>query len=320
MRRVGSLLDGGSQTRNSRIAVFFIFWLVVLSAAAGGAGALGAQSSSAIPSTHNPSNCNQDGPPTGSAKDFECARFVNPTHIDNKWLPLKPGTRFVYEGSAIVEGDGRQSRRVVSTVTDLTKVIAGVRTLVILENDYTAGRLGETELAFFAQDREGNVWRLGEYPEEYEDGKFVGAPTWIAGLRGARAGIAMPAHPRLRAPSYAAGFAPPPVDFKDRARTYKVGQRTCVPVGCYENVLVTEEFERGVPGAYQLKYYAPHVGNVRVGWRGEQEEERETLELVDYRHLSPEALAKVRKAAMELDKRARGRSKVYRQTPPVEPL
>src|SRR3712207_9548450 len=143
MRRVGSLLDGGSQMRNSRIALIFIFWLVMLSAVACGAGALGAQSSSAIPSTHNPSNCDQDARPSGSAKDFECARFVNPTHIDNKWLPLRPGTPFVYEGSTIVEGDGLQARRVVSTVTDLTKVIAGVRTLVILENDYTAGRSEE---------------------------------------------------------------------------------------------------------------------------------------------------------------------------------
>ncbi len=38
------------------------------------------------------------------------------------------------------------------------------------------------------------------------------------------------------------------------------------------------------------------------------------------RHLSPEALAKVRRGAMELDRRAYKRSKVYRQTPPVEPL
>jgi hypothetical protein len=76
----------------------------------------------------------------------------------------------------------------------------------------------------------------------------------------------------------------------------------------------------GVPGAYQLKYYAPHVGNVRVGWRGEQEEERETLKLVDLQRLGPVALAKVHKAALELDLRARERSKVYRQTAPLLPL
>jgi hypothetical protein len=62
------------------------------------------------------------------------------------------------------------------------------------------------------------------------------------------------------------------------------------------------------------------VGNVRVGWRGEKEEEKETLELADYQHLSPEALTKVRKEAMEMDGRAYERSEVYRETPPAEPL
>src|SRR3712207_8751338 len=58
------------------------------------------------------------------------------------------------------------------------------------------------------------------------------------------------------------------------ARVYKMNQQTCVPVDCYENVLVTEELNPSEPGAYQLKYYAPDVRNVRVGWRGEKEEER----------------------------------------------
>jgi hypothetical protein len=124
---------------------------------------------------------------------------------------------------------------------------------------------------------------------------------------------------RTRSPSSREGYAPPPVDFDDRARVYKVSQKTCVPVDCYENVLVTEEFNPSEPGAYQLKYYAPGVGNVRVGWRGEKEEEKETLELVDYQYLSPEAMAKARREAMEMDRRAYERSEVvYRDTPPAE--
>ena len=107
-----------------------------------------------------------------------------------------PGTQFVFEGSAIVDEGGRNSRRVVTTVTDLSKVIDGVRTLVVWERDYTAGQLSEPELAFFAQDNAGNVWLVGEYPEEYEDGKFDKAPAWISGQKGARAGIAMLAEPR----------------------------------------------------------------------------------------------------------------------------
>jgi hypothetical protein len=297
------------------IVVFFISWLVMLWTTACGSG-VGTQSTSH--SAQNGSERTQAEPLTGSAEDFKRAQFEDPTHIDNRWLPLTPGTQFVYEGSAIVDEGDRQPRRVVTTVTDLSKVIDGVRTLVISERDYTAGQLSEPELAFFAQDDEGNVWLVGEYPEEYEDGKFDKAPAWLSGQKGARAGITMLAEPRLDTPDYAQGYAPPPVDFTDRARVYKMGQQTCVPVDCYENVLVTEEFNPDEPGAYQLKYYAPGVGNVRVGWRGEKEEEKETLELVDYQHLSPEALAKVRRAAMEMDRRAYERSEVYRETPPAE--
>jgi hypothetical protein len=299
------------------IVVFFISWLVMLWTTACGSG-VGTQSTSH--SAQNGSERTQAEPLTGSAEDFKRAQFEDPTHIDNRWLPLTPGTQFVYEGSAIVDEGDRQPRRVVTTVTDLSKVIDGVRTLVISEKDYTAGQLSEPELAFFAQDNSGNVWLVGEYPEEYEDGKFDKAPAWISGQKGARAGIAMLAEPRRDVPDYAQGYAPPPVDFTDRARVYKMDQQTCTPVECYENVLVTEEFNPDEPGSFQLKYYAPGVGNVRVGWRGEKEEEKETLELADYQHLSPEALTKVRKEAMEMDRRAYERSEVYRETPPAEPL
>jgi len=295
--------------RKLHIAVVLISLLIMLSAAA-----CGAQSGS----TEDGSKNTQTAPLTGTAEDFERARFDDPTQIDNKWLPLTPGTQLVFEGSAIVDEGGRQSRRVVTTVTDLSKVIDGVRTLVISEKDYTAGQLSEPELAFFAQDNAGNVWLVGEYPEEYENGKFDKAPAWISGQKGARAGIAMLANPRLGTPDYAQGFAPPPVDFTDRARVYKMGQQTRVPVDRYKNVLVTEEFNPDEPGAFQLKYYASGVGNVRVGWRGKKEEEKETLELVDLNHLSPEDLAKVRRDAMEMDQRAYERSEVYRETQRAE--
>jgi hypothetical protein len=259
---------------------------------------------------------------TGSAKDFERAEFdKSSTHITNKWLPLGPGSQLTYKGSAILEGEKtRSTRRVVSTVTDLSKWIDGVRTLVVWERDYTAGKLGESELAFFAQDKAGNVWLVGEYPEEYENGKFADAPTWISGRKGARAGIAMLANPRLGTSDYAQGFAPAPIEFKDRARVYKKDQKTCVPVECYKHVLVIEEFENGEPGVFHLKYYAPKVGLVRVGWRGANEVEKETLELVKRQQLSSKTLAKARKEALKLDKRAYKRSEVYRNTPRAKPL
>jgi hypothetical protein len=289
--------------RNLFVSLIFILSLVISSAAAGAAS-------------------KQPTSPTGSAADFERAKFEkSSTRISNQWLPLKPGTQLTYKGSAIPEGEKtRTTRRVVSTVTDLSKWIDGVRTLVIWERDYTAGKLGESELAFFAQDKAGNVWLLGEYPEEYENAKFVDAPTWISGRKGARAGIAMLANPRVGSPDYAQGFAPAPIEFKDRARVYKKGQKTCVPVKCYKDVLVIEEFEQGEPGIFHLKYYAPTVGLVRVGWRGANEVEKETLALVKRQQLSSKALAKARKEALKLDKRAYKRSEVYRNTPPAKPL
>ncbi|MGH3742325.1 MAG: hypothetical protein ACRDT1_13495, partial [Micromonosporaceae bacterium] len=113
--------------------------------------------------------CGEDGSAETSvnAEDFDPANFDQPTEVDNRWFPLEPGTRFTYQGSAVADG-GRDPRRVVFTVTDLTKVVNGVRTLVAWDRDYGSGELQETELAFFAQDNDGNVWNLGEYPEEYE--------------------------------------------------------------------------------------------------------------------------------------------------------
>jgi hypothetical protein len=77
-----------------------------------------------------------------------------------------------------------------------------------------------------------------------------------------------------------------------------------VPVDCYDDVLVIEEFERNKPGAYQLKYYAPGVGDIRVGWRGPEEEEKEGLELVKDVSLSPQALANARTDVLKMEKHA----------------
>jgi len=41
-----------------------------------------------------------------------------------------------------------------------------------------------------------------------------------------------------------------------------------VPTGCYDKMIVVDEFDREEPGAIQLKYYAPGVGNTRVGFEG----------------------------------------------------
>jgi hypothetical protein len=246
--------------------------------------------------------------------DFDRADFGDPTAIDNPWFPLVPGTKLVYRGGVDDDGE-RLSHSVVFIVTDLVKEIDGVPTVVVWDRDYTEGRLSEGELAFFAQDDGGNVWSMGEYPEEWDDGEFVGAPdTWIVGLAGATAGVAMRANPAVGTTSYFQGLAPD-IEFADRAKVYRAGQHTCVPFGCYDDVLVTSEWNPDEPGAFQRKFYAMGVGNVRVGFAGPAEKEHETLALVDAVALGPEELAQVREQALQLEARGYSESAgVYGQT------
>ncbi len=251
-------------------------------------------------------------------EDFDANTFGNSSKITNEWLPLKPGMRYIYEGTS-VEDDGTLSpHRIVINVTDLTKVIGGVRSVVTWDLDYSAGQLAEAELAFYAQDNEGRVWRMGEYPEAYQDGILVEAPTWIHGFEEARAGIMMQAKPQTGTRSYAQGWGPA-VGWTDRGRVDQQGLKVCVVTDCYNDVLLIAETSQSEPNAQQLKYFARGVGNIKVGWRGAGEKTKEVLELVKIETLTPEQLAEVRRMAFELEKSAYKNSQdVYGQTAPME--
>ncbi len=272
-----------------------------------------------VQSTAVPKTATKPGPETfGPEPGYDRANFSNPTTFTNKWLPLKPGMQYVYDGSSIEDGE-RLAHRVISTVTDLTKEIDGVRNRVVWDLDYSDGELVEAELAFFAQANDGSVWHFGEHSEEYEEGKFVAASPWIHGLKGAQAGITITADPKPGDPSHAQGWGPE-VDWTDRSRVYRVNQRTCVPAGCYSGVLVTAEYSKEEPNAYQLKYYAPGVGNVRVGYAG-MDPTKETLQLTRIRKLSAREMARVRAEARKLEAHGVKVSKtVYGRTAPMQSL
>ena len=253
--------------------------------------------------------------PVNRLEDFNPDNFDDSTNIDNLWYPLKPGTRRVLSGAT--EQSGLTiPHRIVFTVTDLIKVIEGVRTVVVYVEDYSEGDLVEAELAFFAQDNDGNVWYLGEYPEEYANGRFVDAPAWIAGLKGAQAGIKMKSEPQ-EGTSYSQGWGPA-VNWTDYGRVDQLGQETCVPLDCYQNVIVVAESSLAESDAFQLKYYAQGVGEVQVGWRG-ADATKETLELVEFTQLTDDELAEVRTKAFNLEQSALKHSKeVYAMTSPLE--
>ncbi|GBD22139.1 hypothetical protein HRbin28_02616 [bacterium HR28] len=303
-------MRAGRRMRRSFHPLFGLL-LVVLLTACTLAGSAGPRPAEATP-TEGPAVI--DEPPR--LENFDRALFdANSIKIDNQWWPLTPGTQFIYEGHSI-ENDEKVAHRIVFTVTDLTKEIAGVRTLVIFDRDYQNGQLVEAELTFFAQDRVGNIWHFGQYRETYDATEFVGGRVWLQDYsEGARAGIMVQGDPRPGTADYSQGYAPAPFNWTDRARVSELGAKVSVPYGDFDGVLVIEEFNAEEPGASQLKYYAPGVGLVQVGWRG-NDPNQEELQLVEITKLEGDALAEVRAQALELEARAY----VYGRTPPAEVL
>ena len=253
----------------------------------------------------------------GKYLELDPTKFERSTTIDNEWWPLIPGTRLTYEGFTVDEG--RKIRhRIVETVTNLTKVINGVRTVVNLELDFRNDKLLEKEIAFHAQDHEGNVWHLGQLRETYEDGtQLVGGQSWLVGHpKEAKAGIRMLAKPAVGKPAYSQGYAPAPFHWTDRARVTQMSQKAKVPAGTYRDVMVIEEWDEESPkGAVQTKYYARDVGIVRIGYKG-PDTNKEEMNLVKIEQLSAEAMAEARAAALDLEQRAYE----YSLTKPVEEM
>jgi hypothetical protein len=262
--------------------------------------------------------CSSKASPEATAEfpDFDANNFDSSTVINNEWMPMQPGTKWVYEGTAVDDDGNAVSRRIEFTVTDLTKEIEGVHTVVGWIEDSTNGELTEKEIAFYAQDNSGNVWYFGEHPEDYKNGKFIEAPTWIAGFQDAKPGIVMMAKPQLGMPNLYQGWGPE-VKWSDYGRVEQMGQETCVPLKCYEDVIVNAEANLEEPGAFQLKYFARGVGEVRVGWRG-TDATKEELQLIEYKQLSPDELAETRTQALAVEKHAYEISDVYKQTSPMK--
>jgi hypothetical protein len=229
-------------------------------------------------------------------------QFPDSPKIDSRFYPLVPGMQFFLDGVVLDQNGTAHPHRIATVVTDLTKVVDGVRSLVVFDVDIQDGQVIESELFFVSQRADGSVWTLGEYPEEYENGKLVGAPsTWISGTADARAGIAMLANPRVGTPTYLQGLAPA-VEFKDCATVFRTGQRTCTPLQCYHDVLVTDEFAPLDPqGGHQRKFYAPGVGVVRVAAAGGVDPE--ALQLTRAATLCAHEFAKIRGQVLAQDNR-----------------
>jgi hypothetical protein len=175
--------------------------------------------------------------------------------IDNPYFPLSPGTTLVYRGVS----DGE--REVVKvTVTDKTKQILGIRATVVRDRVFVDGKLAEDTFDWYAQDKGGNVWYLGEDTKEFEDGKVVSTKgSWEAGVDGAQPGVIMPGHHEIGV-IYRQEFYEG--EAEDVAKVVALDDTVDVPAGSFDGVLVTEDWTPLEPKLLERKYYARGVGVV----------------------------------------------------------
>ena len=177
------------------------------------------------------------------------------TTVDNPYFPLPPGARWVYEGR--VE-DGLE--RTVVEVTGDTRVVMGVTCVVVRDTVTLDGEVIEDTVDWFAQDADGAVWYFGEETYEYEDGEIVSTEgAWEAGVDGAQPGIVMPARPRV-GDSYRQEYYQG--EAEDAAEVLSLTESATVPVGRYDDVLVTEDVNPLEPEVVEHKYYARGVGPI----------------------------------------------------------
>ena len=176
---------------------------------------------------------------------------------DHPYFPLEPGRQWTYRE---IDESGSEVR-VVVTVSSETRTIAnGVEARVVRDTVTEDGVLVEDTLDWYAQDADGNVWYLGEDTAEFEDGELTTREgSFEAGVDGALPGIIMPADPavgmRYRQEYYRG-------EAEDNGEVLAVGQQSDVPMGHFDDVLLTADTITLEPRVLEYKLYAPGVGLV----------------------------------------------------------
>jgi hypothetical protein len=183
--------------------------------------------------------------------ELDAGDFV--ARIDHPYWPMAPGSSWVYR---------EDGQRVEVTVTDQTKEILGIPASVVHDVVTEDGELVEDTYDWYAQDKNGSLWYLGEATKEYENGKVKTTEgSWQAGVDGAEAGILLPAEPEVGMTyrqEYYEGEA------EDAAEILSLDEWVEVPFGRFRNVLMTKDHTPLDPDVLEHKFYAKGVGPVLV--------------------------------------------------------
>jgi hypothetical protein len=176
--------------------------------------------------------------------------------ISNPYYPLPVGRTLIYRG---VRDGQTQTDRV--HVTSGTKVLEGITATAVSDVARHNGKLLEKTTDWFAQDKQGNVWYLGEDTAAYlPNGQIDRSGSWQAGVRDGEPGIIMLAHPQIP-DAYRQEFLRGQAE--DTAWIVNKGGSVRVPFGVVHHILTSLEFTRLEPGVIDQKIYAPGIGIVR---------------------------------------------------------
>jgi hypothetical protein len=187
---------------------------------------------------------------------FDPCNFGNQI-IDNPYFTLTPGTTFTYQTKT---EDGTEKDMVI--VTNETKEILGITTTVVWDRVWLDEELTEETFDWHAQDKQGNVWYMGEDSKEYENGKVVSTEgSWEAGVDGAKPGIIMEADPQV-GDSYRQEYYPGHAE--DAAKVVSLNETVKVPFGTFTNCLQTRDVSLLDPTQDEDKYYCTSVGGVTL--------------------------------------------------------
>jgi hypothetical protein len=243
-------------------------------------------------------------PGKGACSDaarFDPANFVDPTLSTNDFHPTQPGLQWVRGGTTEV-GSRVVPYEEIETMTDVIRVIDGVPAIAMLDESTDAGELTQRGIDYLALDRDGDVWLLGGYTEDYEGGEYTNTEDhWLGSSGGTTIGVLAPRLVTMSTPRWCIGGS----DEEDPAvgTPKRVGIRQCVEFGCYENVRVVEEGEFDAPDN-EDKYYAPGVGVIR-NEPLDASLHQDRFELLNFVQLTPEGLAEASRAALDLEAHAR---------------
>lgn len=184
---------------------------------------------------------------------------INPSNfvskINNPYHTLTPEKSYTYQAET---EEGTEKNIVV--VTDKTKEILGVTTIVVWDRVWLDEELIEETYDWYVQDKEGNVWYFGEDSKEYEDGKVVSTEgSWEAGVNEAEPGIVMEANPKI-GDSYRQEYYKG--EAEDMADVIALNESVTVPYGTFKNCLKTRDWSKIDSTLNEYKYYCSDVNAV----------------------------------------------------------